>query len=279
VLLALAVLLLGPVAARAQDTGEEALRRDLDARLEDALQAIEVPDAEQLLEDGEASDEDEAAQIVADRLETAIREASDEVDERRADAPEAAVPELDDAPALEGAPASWVPLGALVAASLDRPAMRARAAPGAGLATLLPRLRAELRWVPTTRRRSGDTGRSAGSWQALALFEWRPGGHAVDTRADVLVTGGRAFVDDGRDRALLAAHVDRSATAYRQVLAARVTALYRRRLALVAEPPAASLAQRVQRVLAIREAEAQLDALTGGASSRLQAVFAEEVPR
>lgn len=175
----------------------------------------------------------------------------------------------------------WVPLGALVDASLGRPELTAHVG-SRWVAATLPDVSWDYGWQQAVfdrwdadfwTVRDVDT-----SWMTRVVLTWRPGRQRTSSTFDVLdpganlsvlVVDGQAVIDDGTSGAVMASAVRRGATQYRDELAENIGQLWRERQRLVAEgmPPGASLPDRVRQALRIQEIEARLDALSDGAVS------------
>lgn len=182
-------------------------------------------------------------------------------------------------PAAE--PPRWVPLGALVNASLGRPELEAHVG-SRWVAAMMPDVTLQGDW----RQNVGDdwdadtwtTHDVDTTWRLRMALTWRPGRQQTSSSFDVLdptadlsvvLLDGQVVIDDGTSGTVLASAVRRGATQYRDELAESIGQLWRERQRLVAEgtPAVAPLTDRVRQVLRILEIEARLDALCDGAVS------------
>lgn len=145
------------------------------------------------------------------------------------------------------------------------------------LGSAAPRLHVEARYTPrgdlTYTQASGTARGVEGTFRAVARLEWSPAGRRSGTEIQAIILDGDVYVDDGRDRSLITARLNRQALAYRQHVVQDITELYFARAELMGRAPlvrAESLHARVDHEIRIREIEARLDVLTEGAVSAWQ---------
>jgi len=189
--------------------------------------------------------------------------------------------------------ASFVPLGALIHSAGTRRELTQRIGRRI-VAAAIPEVTGEFitrRDVALDWENDEPTGTETdvdGYWQVRSVLRWTPGrtrnASSFDAEAaddvPVLVVGDSVVVDDGEAPQVLFSTVSRGGAVYRNVLAGRITDLYKVRARLLLEGEPVDPVRAVLRELRVQELEAMLDVLTNGAVTqwRLDATNAMATP-
>lgn len=191
------------------------------------------------------------------------------------------VPRDPDAPddvAPSFVPEPWIPMEELVRAATTRPGLSDVNLSGSmrRAATAMPQLRLEARFDPdralTWSNSLGSERAADAVFTARVVLQWTPDGRKRNASLTSVVLDEGVFIDDGRDRSMLTARVQRAGVQYQRVLATEVIDLATTHAELVGRTAAlagASIADRVEHALRILEIEARLDGLTDGYVGRV----------
>ena len=186
----------------------------------------------------------------------------------------------------------WVPLGALIDATLRRRSLTRKLGSRA-VAAALPQVsvtyehRTDLstRWDADT----WTTIEDQTDWGVFLRLTWRPNRQPVAGAFDfqpgdgvtAFVVDDEVVIDDGTSPNVLFARVNRGLVRYRDQLTEQVTQLYRERQRLALEKLRFrddELLRQVNRELRLAEVDARLDALTNSAVSRWAAAQTDPIP-